>query len=35
LVILLAVILVLAIRPGGAVIAGAMLFAYFRWWWKR
>lgn len=35
LVILLAVILVLALRPFGAVIAGAMLYAYFRWWWKR
>ena len=35
LVILLAVMLTLAIRPGGAVVAGAMLFVYFRWWWKR
>jgi hypothetical protein len=34
-VILLAVILTLALRPGGAVVAGAMLYAYFRWWWKR
>lgn len=33
LVILLAVILVL--RPFGAAIAGAMLHAYFKWWWKR
>ena len=30
LVILLAVMLTLALRPGGAVVAGAMLFAYFR-----
>jgi RNA-directed DNA polymerase len=35
LVILLAVILTLAIRPFGAAIAGAMLYAYFKWWWKR
>jgi RNA-directed DNA polymerase len=35
LVILLAVILALAIRPGGAVIAGAMLYFYFWRWWKR
>ncbi|MBR1228913.1 MULTISPECIES: reverse transcriptase family protein [unclassified Bradyrhizobium] len=35
LVILLAVIVALAIRPGGAVVAGAMLFLYFWRWWKR
>ena len=34
-VILLAVMLAFAIRPGGAAVAGAMLFVYFRWWWKR
>ena len=35
LVILLAVMLAFAIRPGGAVIAGAMLSFYFWRWWKR
>jgi RNA-directed DNA polymerase len=35
LVILLAVMLTLALRPGGAVVAGVMLYVYFRWFWKR
>jgi hypothetical protein len=29
------VILTLALRPGGAVVAGAMLYIYFKWWWTR
>jgi RNA-directed DNA polymerase len=35
LVILLALALALAIHPGGAGIAGAILYLYFRRWWRR
>ncbi len=35
LVILLALILAVAISPGGAAVAGAILVLYFRGWWRR